>query len=199
MPNEITPEQKGQLNTWAGQRDAILLEISNLQTVKENLDKKNKEIAESYTDTVNRLNQTVGRIEELKKQEAELPLLISKEISVLKNEKTLLESEIPALKNIIESLKSQKASLESDVSFASKAFDAVSSRTAELDKLTNEVTKSNIENERFIKGLVSELKVTLTELIDINKKNVSETNLVVDKLPKMLVELQKAKLIKNKI
>ena len=31
MDHEITPIQKDQLNTWAGQRDAILLEISNLE------------------------------------------------------------------------------------------------------------------------------------------------------------------------
>ena len=39
----------------------------------------------------------------------------------------------------------------------------------------------------------------LFPIVSVNKKNVAETNIVIDKLPKMIMEAQKHGLIKNKI
>jgi chromosome segregation ATPase len=196
---EITPEQKAYLATFAGQRDAALLEISTLQVSKEKLEKANKELADSYTDTEIRMNQVIGRIEELKKKEAELPLLISRDIVSLESQKTFLATEITNLSKMIEVLTVHKASLEKDIYSALNTFESVKNQTAILEKIVDHVTKVSGENERDINSLVSELKASLKDLVDINQKNVTETNQVLDKLPRMLVELQKTKLIRNKI
>jgi vacuolar-type H+-ATPase subunit I/STV1 len=199
METEITPEQKGQLKTWAGQRDALLLEISGLQTAHEKLVTANKEMAQSYKDTEDRMNQVIGRIEELKKLEAQLPLLISKEIAALQAQKTCLESEIMNLTKLSEVLKTQKASLENDVSSALATFNTVKAETTILDQVVDHVTKVSTDNARDINLIVSDLKKSLEEIVSVNRKNVAETNIVIEKVPAMLVELQKAKLIKNKI
>lgn len=199
METEITPEQKGHLETWAGQRDAILLEISSLQSEKEQLELKNITLAESYTDIELRMNQNVGRIEELKKKEAELPLLISKEISSLNSEKSILQTEVTQLKSVLEVLKSDKEEVKADIASAISTFSVVKAESLLLEKIVDHVTKTSESNVKKIDSLVENLAKSLEEIIEVNKKNVAETNVVLDKLPRMLVEIQKRGLIKNKL
>jgi predicted nucleic acid-binding Zn-ribbon protein len=199
METEITPEQKAYLATFAGRRDAALLEISNLQIAKEKLEKSNKEIAISYSDTEARMNKVLGRIEELTKKEAELPLLIARDIVSLESRKTCLATEVTSLTKMIDVLTVQKASLEKDVSSALTTFNTVKDETLLLDRVVDHVTKVSVDNARDINMIVADLKKSLEEIVAVNKKNVFETNLVIEKLPAMLVEAQKHGLIKNKI
>jgi len=199
MDQEITPEQKDQLNTWAGQRDAILLEISNLELEQEKIKTENINLTSSSTDIHDRMKVIQGRIDELEKQEAKLPLLISKEVANLESKKTLLESEVTNLGKIITILVDQKASLEEDVSFALSAFDTVKDEALLLHKIVGHVTEVSGENIKKIDDLVIGLSKSLEEIIEVNRKNVFETNIVIDKVPKMIMEAQKHGLIKNKI
>jgi len=199
MDQEITPEQKDQLNTWAGQRDAILLEISNLELEQEKIKTENINLTSSSTDIHDRMKVIQGRIDELEKQEAKLPLLISKEVANLESKKTLLESEVTNLGKIITILVDQKASLEEDVSFALSAFDTVKDEALLLHKIVGHVTEVSGENIKKIDDLVIGLSKSLEEIIEVNRKNVFETNIVIDKVPAMIMEAQKHGLIKNKI
>jgi len=196
---EITPEQKDQLNTWAGQRDAILLEISNLELEQEKIKTENINLTSSSTDIHDRMKVIQGRIDELEKQEAKLPLLISKEVANLESKKTLLESEVTNLGKIITILVDQKASLEEDVSFALSAFDTVKDEALLLHNIVGHVTEVSGENIKKIDDLVIGLSKSLEEIIEVNKKNVYETNIVINKVPAMIMEAQKHGLIKNKI
>jgi chromosome segregation ATPase len=196
---DISPEQKAHLETWAGQRDLLLSEISSLQTQKESLIKDVQEIAASYTDIETRATQYVGRIEELSKKEKELIPLMTREVSDLKVTKSILETEITNLNKEISALIEQKASLEKDVSSAIANFDILKSEAMVLDKIVDHVTVVSDENSRKINELVTDLSKSLEEMVAVNKKNVFETNLVLDKLPKMIMEAQRHGLIKNKI
>ena len=196
---EITPEQKAYLATFAGRRDAALLEISNLQIAKEKLEKTNKELAISCSDTEVRMNQIIGRIDELKKKEAELPLLVSKEVASLQSQKTCLETEIMNLSKLVEVLTVQKTSLDKDVSSALATFTALKDEAISLDSVVDHVTRVSKNNVTLIDDLVAKLARSLEEIIEVNKKNVFETNVVIDKLPRMLVEIQKKGLISKKL
>jgi len=194
---EITQEQKAYLATFAGKRDAALLEISNLQIAKEKLEREVKEKVEASSDAVARMNQIIGRIDELKKKEVELPLLISKEIAHLESKKTCLETEIMNLSKLVEVLSTQKASLEKDVSSALNTFTVIKDEAISLDAVVDHVVRVSKNNITIVEDLVANLAKSLSEIIEVNKKNVSETNLVIDKLPRMIVELQKHGLIKK--
>jgi len=199
MVEEFTKEQKEKLKTWAEQRDEILLDISNLKNERLNLQKSNKEIAESSTDIENKMNEIRGRIEELKIKESELSTLIPRDIANLKIEKSSLESEISILGKLIEALKPQKVSLESDIEKALATFEAIKKESLLLNKIVDNVTVVSKNNTDKINLLVNNLAASLEEIIAVNKKNVFETNLVIDKVPKMIMEAQKHGLIKNKI
>jgi len=197
--DEFTTEQKDSLKTWAEQRDEILLEIGNSKVINEKLQAVNKDLANSNTDIETRMNVIIGRIEELKIKESELPAVISKEVALLESKKTTLESEIPLLNKIIEILKPQKDSLESDIEKALATFNTIKEETLLLDKVVDRVTQISKGNTDKINLLVSDLETSLVEIIEVNRKNVLETNIVIDKVPKMIMEAQKHGLIKNKI
>jgi chromosome segregation ATPase len=198
MNQEFTSEQKEQLKTWSGQRDAILIEISNLRTEQEHLRAANIDFAKSNTDTVNEMNKIKGRIEELKIKENELTLSISKEVALLESKKTTLESEITNLSKLIEVLRTQKISLESDVCNSLSTLNVVKDEALLLDKVVDRVTQVSKSNTEKIDSLVINLAKSLEEIIAVNRKNVFETNVVIEKLPAMLVEAQKHGLIKHK-
>lgn len=199
MSNEITPEQKAQLTTWAGQRDIILLEISALQTEKEKLESKNKELAESSVDIDKRMNITLGRIQELENKERELPELISKSIASLNTEKSNLETQIPLLNSLVNILEAQKESLKKDVASELNVFSEIKETALSLEKVVSHVTVVSDENKKKINSLVLDLEKSLEEIIKVNKKNVEETNIVIDKVPRMLVEIQKKGLARHKL
>lgn len=199
MKSEITPEQEAHLETWAGQRDLLLSEISNLQTQKDKLEVENKNIANSYSDIETRAKQIEGRIIELNKKELELPALISKEIANLETRKVGLEVEVMNLSKIVKILSEQKESLEKDVALALLNFDTFRSDALSLEKVVDHVTRVSSDNTKKIDELVIGLAKSIEEIIEVNRKNVFETNVVIEKLPRMLMEAQKHGLIKNKI
>ena len=65
--------------------------------------------------------------------------------------------------------------------------------------LVDHVVRVSKNNVTLVEDLVSKLAKSLEEIVAVNKKNVFETNVVIEKLPAMLVEAQKHGLIKNKI
>lgn len=196
---EFTKEQKAQLKTWAEQRDELLLMIQNLRVEQEKLQVLNKELANANSDIEARMNVIKGRIEELALKEKEYISLISKELSLLESKKTTLESEITLLKKTIDVLTPQKDSLETDIEKALSVFNIVKGETLLLDQVVDRVTTVSKKNQEKIDLLVHNLAKSLEEIIEVNRKNVFETNIVIDKVPKMIMEAQKHGLIKNKI
>jgi chromosome segregation ATPase len=196
---EFTPEQKENLKTWAEQRDSILSQVSVLISERDKLQRINKELADSNTDIEARMNQIKGRIEELKTQEATIPFFVSQEIATLQSEKNTLEVTVASLEKMVKLLTSQKTSLEADVSFALSTFNTIKGESMMLDKVVDKVTTVSQENSNRINKLVNDLAASLEEIIAVNKKNVFETNVVIEKLPAMIMEAQKHGLIKNKI
>jgi len=65
-------EQKQQLEIWSIQRDAVLLEISTNRILNEKLIQKNKELSNSNSEIETRMNQSIGRLQELKNKEKEM-------------------------------------------------------------------------------------------------------------------------------
>ena len=195
----LTTEQQDNLKTWAGQRDGILSQISILTAESERLQIINNNLTVSNTDIEARMNEVRGRIEELKTKETELPLVISKEVATLQSQKNTLEVEITSLTKIVEILTTRKTSLESDVSFALSTFNAIKDEASMLEKVVDKVTMVSADNTSKINYLVNDLAKSLEEIIAVNRKNVAETNIVIEKLPAMIVEAQKHGLIKTKI
>lgn len=194
--DEFTNEQKNKLKTWAEQRDELLGEIANLTSDRDKITITNRELAESKTRINNEMFVIQGRIQELQIKESELPTVISKEVAFLQSKRATLEGEITVFEKVLAVLKPQKAGLEADVEKALAIFEVVKGESLLLNKITDEVTSVSKSNTDKINSLVSNLAISLEDIIAVNRKNVQETNVVIEKLPAMLIELQKRNLIK---
>jgi chromosome segregation ATPase len=191
MEPEITPEQNSKLETWVAKRDEILSEISSLRTIKEKLEKENKNLADSNTDIETRMNEIRGRIEELKLKESELPTLLRKDIAPLQVTKSNLETDITSLSKIVKLLKEQKESLEKDVAFELETFNSLHGKASILEKFIGHVTEISAKNDRSISKLVEEIKEGMEELVKKKNEANHQTDTVVKELPKVFLEVRR--------
>jgi chromosome segregation ATPase len=185
---EITPEQKKQLNVWAVKRDNLLREIGILSTQLEEKKKKSIELSESNTDIETRINQGRGRLIEIDIQEAGRNKFISKEVAALEKMKSILEGEIPNLQKQIGGLHSEKDILIEVIDNLKKIHSDVFDRVGKLDKIVEHVTRVSADNISDFKTFFEELKKTIQEIITGNRKVITETNVMVERVPKILRE-----------
>lgn len=197
MQDEITREQKGQLKTWAGQRDVLLSEISILRDENSKLEKANIEISASYTEVADRIKFSEGRLLELRNNEIEYEAVMDVALAQKIMDKAILENQIPLLEKEVASLEFQKNSLMDMIKMMQSINSGFAAKNIELEKQIGGVIALSEKNAGVVNSLMESLKVSTTELIDTNKKNVEETNIVINQLPRMVVELQKHGLIKK--
>lgn len=188
---EITPAQKKQLEAWATLRDQKLGEISRLDTEIAEKTKKSEELTASNTEVQTQINRAEGRLIEIEKKEKERVELVSHEILALEKQKTTLESEIPALKQVIVALLSKEESLRGTIETLTLVHDKVFDRTGGLEAIVDHVKNVSESNLKSIINTFEVLKETSNEIIAINRKNVSETMIVIEKLPRAILEYRR--------
>ena len=115
MNQEFTQEQKDNLRTWAGERDAILISISKVKREYDDATLRNIKLAASSSEIQSRINASLTRLAELDKQEKTKVASISFELRDSLLEKTRLESEVTSLKKQVETLESHKNSLTEQI------------------------------------------------------------------------------------
>jgi chromosome segregation ATPase len=193
----LTQQEKAEKNNWVAQREVLMKEVSLLRDEKLKLEKTNKELADSHTHTITQINKVEGRIDELNKKETEYESVIDMELAQKIIKKTSLENQIPALEKQVDLLESQKNSLIESIQIMQSVNSGFAAKNIDLEKQIGGVILLAEKNIGVVNSLMESLKVSTKELIDINTKNVKETNIVINQLPRMVVELQKHGLIKK--
>lgn len=191
MNPELTTEQKNQLSKWVVQRDSILLDISNNRVENDKLVLSNKDLAASNTEISDRVQQSIGRIEELKKKEEEFGSLTQSSNLSLVSENSRLQSENSSLITSNASLKSEKDSLVFDIKnlfeIRTKVFESVNG----LESMVGGITAISSENATKINNILIAAGEELQKIIEINKVNVVKTNAIINDLPVMIFNLQR--------
>lgn len=191
MPPEITNEQASQLTSWAAQRDALLLDIAQKRDEVQKLNERNLALATSNADLETRINQNLGRIEELKIKEAEYSVLINVDIAKNLSLKTQLETEVTALGKEVFSLSEMR-----DI-YSEMVQNLISLHTAEnemIEKQRKEFAEMSLLSSKQLREIDNVLgKITgeFSKMIEISSTNVEKTNQVINELPKMIFDLQK--------
>lgn len=191
MQEEITPEQKSQLSSWAMKRDTVLAEISVARVEKEKLEKENTALAVSTKDIEKRINESEGRMEELNKREKEYEVIVSTELADLTSQRSSLQSDVSALKADIELLTSKKDLLTQTISSLADVHEKVFVRADNLDKTISEAVQKNSQNIREVENLLISLRDTTGQMVELAKGVTAEANKVSIQLPQIVFELQK--------
>ena len=188
---DFTLAQKKQLETWATKRDEILKDISRLTIDKIAKEKENIELTNSNTDIVNQINEGLGRLAEILKQEETRATLVSREIVELEKQKTTLLIEIPLIRQAIVSLNVTKDTLISSIETLTLVHDKVFDRTGGLEAIVDHVKNVSERNLNMLINTFETIKKTSNEIIAVNQKNVTETMIVIDKLPRAILEYRR--------
>ncbi len=187
----LTPEQNKQLTSWASQRDAILIDIGNKKTESEKLTVTNHQLADSNTDISNKIQQSIGRLQELDRQEVNRVAFVLKDVASLDEQKSILQTEVSNLEEKIDELEEKKESLKTDIESITKIHEAVFSRTSEIERIVSETVKINSTNAHDIKTILVEAGIELKKIIDIGRENVEVTNRAINQIPKMIVDIHR--------
>lgn len=189
--DDLTPEQKKQLKTWAFQRDALLRDIAVLQEEKKEKQTTNHNLATSNTDIQIQINQAEGRLIELNKKEEEFKNLLSTETAGLMAEKTKLQSEVPTLQKEVGSLRSTKQALIDDISALSDIHSKVFEKVGGMEAVVGLVKDTSDKNIVAVSELFKELTDGLTKLLDKSKESSAGADVILEKLPRWIFELQR--------
>lgn len=189
--NELTPEQQAMLNTWVGQRDSVLKEIANARVEEEKLLTSNKDLSQSNTEIANKIQQGIGRLEEIEKHEAERKNLVSSELVTLESKKTALETTITSLEGDVKQLGENKTELLRDVANITGFHDHVFEKAHGLVGIISESITVSQETGQKIVALLEAAGVELQKVIDVGEKNVDKTNKLVLEIPQLIVDLHK--------
>lgn len=196
--SEITPAQQKHLEAWAEKRDEILRGISALETEKNEKAEQNRKLNEANSEVEKRIFIAEGRLIEIEKKEAERASLISKEILALETQKTELEGKIPALQSEINSLAIEKLILVDSIKDLTLVHGEVFTRTAALEGIVDHVSSVSSKNIVEMEKYLGVLKTSVDEIVAVNKKNVKESMIIIDKLPKAILEYRRP-IIPNRI
>jgi chromosome segregation ATPase len=191
MNAELTPEQKLQLDSWAGLRDVALAEISIARVEGEKLTKTNKDLVVSITKIQEEINQSLGRLDEMTKKEEEFDKLMRIDNAELSARQVGLQSQIYELEKEINILLSNKKVLTDTIDTLVDVHDKVFSRVSDLDKNIEEARRISSENLTETNNLLIALKGEFKKIIDVNAENVEKTNVVINQLPRIIFDLQK--------
>jgi DNA repair exonuclease SbcCD ATPase subunit len=198
-PEKLTPEQKEQLLTWGGQRDSLLNEISALRSEQERLSSENVDLAVSSTDIADRIQQSIGRMSELDKQENDYINIIAAKIPALEVEKSILETKIPTLNKEIEELEVKKQNLEKDIMFLTVNYEEIFSRTGSLEKIVEHVTSVSSSNITELENSVSELTKKVKDILALSESDLKAHTDVLQEIPRLFVELKRKSLVREKL
>ncbi len=188
---EITPEQKAQLSSWAGKRDAILKEISIATEDWQRLVAVNRNLADSNTEISNRIQQGIGRLTEINDREADRATLVRKDVADLLVEISELQTKIYGLKNEMSSLESNKQTLVGSIDHLSKIYSVVFGAVERMEGFVNNTSRSNSQNVKEIDLLLEKVRHELEKMIAVNTENVEKTNVVIQQLPRIIFDLQR--------
>jgi len=197
MNPTITPEQTKQLASWVGQRDLILVDISNLRTEQEKLIKTNLELAASNTEIQNKIQQSVGRLQELYDREKDVVKNVSVELADLRVEKTQLETQLEDLKKEIGLLECERITLVGMFGDLRSVHTDILGNANEMNKTVGDTVKLNSQSTIEIRNLLTDIKGEVQKIHDVNSENVDKTNRVIAEIPRIVFDSHKPQIIKK--
>lgn len=199
MEEKITPEQKEQLNNWSIQRDALLGVIAGLKTEEEKRTNRVKDLAISATELENKIQQSIGRLEELDKVELLYMEIVDSKLPDLETQKTKLETLVTILEKEAGGLLDKKEEIKKDIEFLTKVQSEIFKRTGILEEVVEHVTKVSASNIKELDEVVASLTKKVKEVIALSTEDIEAQNRILGEIPKLFVELQRKVLLRNEL
>lgn len=189
--NPHTPAQLNAIRTWTEERDALRNEIGTLTTERDGIAQSTREGAEALTDLNNRIAEARGRIAELDALEERHRTSVATDISELEARKSRLEAECVAKEEAIKVLGSRQTDAMHNIEVLVLAHDKMSDQATIVDQVVGQVIETSKQAVSDMKIDMAEVHTVALEVIAKGNENVTQTNVVLEKMPKFIFDMQR--------
>ncbi len=187
----ITPAQLKVIQTWTEQRDSLLREIGILNAEKEELKKSKTEDGLALADLHTSISEARGRLAELVALEDRHKDSVSIEVAELEARKSRLQAECEAQVNATDASKAEQDMIIETIVVLKVANDVMKDQSAIVDSVVGQIIQTSQLHVSDMKTTVAEIKAVTDEVIAKATENITQTNIVLEKLPRYIFELQK--------
>lgn len=187
----LTPQQIKVIETWTEKRDSLLREIGVHTTELEEKKKLSNEASLTYSDLEKRISEARGRLAELDALEERHKNSVSIEVSELEARKSRLEGECKAKEDelvIFDKRGDEKLGL---IKTLSVTYDHMSDQAAIVDQVVGKVIAASHGAMSEVVELMTQIRTVATEVIDKSNANVAQANIVIEKMPKVIFDMQR--------
>lgn len=179
------------LQTWAEQRDSLHREIAAASSELEEKTKLNIQAGLDYAALQISIAEARGRLAELTSLEERTRTSVAADVADLIAKKSRLESECAGKEEELKTFHTRIAERVVAIEILSNAYTKVTDQTAIVDQIVGQVIKNS--NEYILRTTQSlhEVQNITTAVIEKSKENLKETNIVLEKMPKFIFDMQK--------
>lgn len=189
--NQLTPAQLNVIRTWTEERDALRNEIGTLSVERDLLATSNVEGAAALTEKNTQIAEARGRIAELSALEERMRTSLAMDVAELEARKSRLQAECSANEEAIKALGLRQNETVHNIEVLMLAHDKMGDQATIVEQVVGQVIETS-------KTAVSDMKVTMAEIhslalnvVEKGNANLEQTNIVLEKLPKYIFELQR--------
>lgn len=189
--NNLTPSQQKMLQTWAEERDKLLRDVGALNT---ELNENRKLLTDgglSLADLHKQIAETKGRLAELDALETRMRGSLSIDVAELTAQKSRLEAECAAKAVESKTWDERIAEKISNVQILVLAHDKMSDQATIVDQVVGQVIQRSKDALSEIGTMLAQIRTVSAEVIEKGTANVAQTNIVLEKLPKFIFDLER--------
>lgn len=189
--NNFTPAQKTAIQGWTEQRDTLLREIGILTTDLGTLRGSTKAEGLALADLHKSISEARGRLGELEALELRHKGSVTIEVSNLEARKSRLEAECAAIRDTIAEADKHHAATVAHSAELSDAHKITREQAAIVNSITAQIIDAARIQGSDTKAIMAEIKAVMDQVIDKGNANVGQANIILEKLPRYVFELQK--------
>ncbi len=189
--NHFSPAQQKQVQTWTDTRDALLGEIGTLSSERDTLQKEANTQALRLTDIHLSVANAEGRLSVLERLEETKKCSVSIDLAELIARKSRLESEVAEQEAKLKGAKSEYETILVATKALLDSHGIVKDQTDAIKSILSEVKVAALDHLSEAKVIIATMQSASDEVIARSDENLSQTKIILEKLPKYVFELQR--------
>ncbi len=189
--NGFTPAQVQAIKGWTEQRDALLRDIGLLSPELEAKQKATVEAGQNLAALHVQIGEAEGRLSVLIALEDRHRTSVAIDVSELDARKSRLEAECKAKEDESKAWDARQVGHISAIDALVLAHDKMSDQATIVDQVVGRVIETSKNAVSEMKTTMGEIRTVATEVIEKGNANIAQTNIVLEKLPRYVFELQR--------
>lgn len=186
-----TPAQIKAIQSWVDQRDALIREVGIVTVELEGKNKANIEAGLAFADLEKQIAEARGRLAELDALEERKRTSTATDVAELEVRKSRLEGECALLDAKLASGGEKYVLVTGATSELEVAHALMKDQAAIVNRVAGELVELSTTSLVEVKEKMTEIRTVVAEVIEKGNANVAQTNIVLEKLPRYIFELQK--------